>query len=631
MLFSLIALILCFGTHQPAHSAVIQILHTNDLHAALNTAGAPKPAAPEVGGWAQIKTLMDQLEQQAQSAGMETIRLDAGDFLEGTLEYFAQNGAPVLRAYQALEFDATALGNHDWLMGARGLNELLGSAPFSTPLLAANIKVHRRLQHLKQQLRPSTVIEKNGIKIGVVGLTTNEAFYKWIPRVGSKKNDMRIRDYWDLEPIPGRDDGEAPIPGIANQEIDRLAPQTDAVIALTHIGFGNDVALVQQSQNLDLVVGGHSHTFLETLRVEPNRDGREVPIVQTGYNGRNIGRVLIEILPGQPARVLSTELVPVPIETPRDPVVQTAIQKVDQALKTQYQKDFGPDYLDEPLGKSEVRLVPGRTGPTSFSQFAVEAMRKSIDADVAIDIGAFHANTPLPGGVITRRKLMQMYPRKFEADQNEGLYVYRARVPGFVIQLGVKFAVKYGIFVSFDGITYDVEKLSDSEFEKEKSKLAAEERESITAFRAKDIKIAGNKLCWYCFYDTAMPESLLRGAYGISPLTRLIIRHGHRTDQTIWKAFEKHLKDVQIIRALKDSDGNSPGKSQGGFAPKFYSQQYQRTHDGHVDPDQTHPEEEAEEESDDHDHSPGRVELPLETLMQRFFKEVQTATPQTEE
>jgi 5'-nucleotidase / UDP-sugar diphosphatase len=597
-----------------ANSTVIQILHTNDLHAAMNTAGAPKPAAPALGGWAQIKTLMDQWTAAAKSQGIETIRLDAGDFLEGTNLYFADGGANVLRAYQQLGFDASALGNHDWLMGARGLNDLLGVAPFSHALLSANIKVHPRLQHLKTQLKPATIIERAGVKIGIVGLSTTEAFYKWIPRVGSRKSDMKLKNYWDST-IERDDDGDGETeiePGIANRLFDHLAPKTDAVIALTHIGYGSDQELVHESKNLDLVVGGHSHTFLETLSVAENRDGREIPIVQTGYNGRSIGRVLLEVTPGQPARVLSTELIPVPLETEQDPTIAKAVAQANQA----YESLYGAEVLNEKLGTSKVRLVPGRTGPTSFSQFAVEAIRKSIDAEVAIDIGAFHGNSPIEGGVITRRKLMEMYPRKFEADQNEGLYVYRARIPGLAISLGVKFAVKYGLFVSLGGVDYEVEKLSDAEYNLEKAKLPASDRESLTQFRAKNITINGNRICALCFYDAAVPESLLRGAYGISPLTRLVIRHGHRTDQTIWKAMEAHLKDIGTIGVVSDD---------ARFSPRRFSRKYQQDFDGHIDPDQSHEEEYPEHHGDDdtgHDHH----EIPFETLLNRFLDEYQRAS-----
>ena len=74
-----------------AQATVIQILHTNDLHASLETAGAPRKGELEFGGWARVKTLMDNLTKNASARGIETVRLDAGDYSEGTMAYFADN------------------------------------------------------------------------------------------------------------------------------------------------------------------------------------------------------------------------------------------------------------------------------------------------------------------------------------------------------------------------------------------------------------------------------------------------------------------------------------------------------------------------------------------------------------
>lgn len=610
----------------PAHAraAIIQILHTNDLHAALNTAGEPKPGEPEFGGWAQIKTVMDRLEHEAANPKdksippMETIRLDAGDFIEGTLLYFPKNGVNVMRAYNRMGFDATTLGNHDWLAGARALDALIApppantlndappSEPFAQPLVSANIQVHPRLKNLSQQLRPYTIIEKAGVKIGVFGLATTEAFYKWIPKLRSKKSDFRLKDYHDREGFEDENGVREIIPGVANKTIQELRPKVDAVVALTHIGFGEDLAVAEESRGLDLVVGGHSHTFLETLNVARDRDGRDVPVVQAGYNGRRIGRIVMEVNPGQPARVLTYELVPVPHETARDPQVDAVTAHANQDLIEMY----GAEHLGEVIGSSDVQLVPGKYGPTAFSKFAVDAIRRSIDASVGIDVGAFHANTPLPGGTVTRWKLMEMYPRKFEADQNQGLYVYKARIPGFVLALGLKFAVKYGLFSSFSGIDYQEQKISDEQFALELKKAKPADRELLTRVRAKRITVNGVRICLTCSYDVAAPESLIRGAYAISPLVRLVIWGGKRTPVTIWQAFESHLRDIRVIRALDDAEH---------FQPNRFRTTYQDRFDGHLDPLQTVPE--TRDASGIPDHTWHR-ETPVKDLLDRFLTKV---------
>lgn len=598
-----------------ADAVVIQILHTNDLHAALNTAGEPKPGDPEYGGWVQVKAVLDYWTQRGKELGIdETIRLDAGDFLEGTIQYFPQNGINVLRTYQQMDWDASALGNHDWLMGARGLDQLLSQRPFTSPLLSANIKIHPRLKALSKQLSPYTIVEKAGVKIGVFGLSTTEAFYKWIPKIRSRCCDFKIRNYEDYYGVERDAEGNRIlVPGIANKTIAELRPKVDALVALTHIGFDRDLDLVYDSRGLDLVVGGHSHSALETLTVEVDRDGHEVPIVQTGYNGRTIGRVTMEILPGQRPRVLTTELIPVPHrlspETPADAEVAQSVAIANQAVVSLY----GAERLNEVIGQSEVRLVPGKYGPTAFSKFAVDAIQKSVDADVGIDIGLFHANTPLPGGEVTRRKLMEMYPRKFESDQNQGLYVYHARTPGLILALALKFAVKYGLYASFSGVGYKPIKLTDAEYQRALKKEKSGDKEFLTRYRAKEITVNGQKICLTCVYEIAAPESVVRGAYGISPLTRLILWSGRRSSVTIWQALEKHLRDIKVIKPL---EGNEI------FSSRRYANFYQRTFGGQLDPEQLRPSELGTPPTSFLDQEMGHGEQSPHSLLEAFQREL---------
>ena len=132
--FQLIALVtLSLLQITAANATVVQILHTNDLHASLKASGAPAEGRETAGGWAQLKSTLDELTEKAKLQNIETIRLDAGDFFEGTLSYFPDNGANVLKAFQSMGYDAAALGNHDWLMGARNTNQAFGKTPFPFP------------------------------------------------------------------------------------------------------------------------------------------------------------------------------------------------------------------------------------------------------------------------------------------------------------------------------------------------------------------------------------------------------------------------------------------------------------------------------------------------------------------
>ncbi len=526
--YILSAIILTATFALPCEAKIIQILHTNDLHASLTTAGAPASGEAEFGGWAQIKAKMDSLTQEASAKGISTLRVDAGDFSEGTTYYFPDSGKGVLAAFQSMGYDAATLGNHDWLMGARDLDRTLGEQPFSFPLLSANIKVASTLKNIHQQIVPTTQIIKDGIKIGLMGLSTDEAFYRWITAVNSNKNDMKILPFFDIN---DRKDPDY-TPGLASRLVADLRKQNDIVIALTHIGYGQDQRLAAQTPGIDLIIGGHSHTFLESLQEIDDPEGRSVPIVQTGVNGHSIGRILIDVEPNQRAKVISYELVPVFHQEVQDENVARSIASADQKLESLY----GHQQLYEVLGHADNLIVPDDLGPNSFGQFAVDAMKDRLGTQVAIDLGEFHGVTPQAAGVVTRRTLMELYPRKFETAQNGGLYVYRAKIPGIALLFAAKYAVKSGVYLSFSGLTYDVVPARNGD---------------PYSYRAKRIRINGKRVCLFCDYSAAVPESLIRGAYGITSLSKLLFQKGSPSQFTIWNAMESYLKKTGTINTRR--------------------------------------------------------------------------------
>jgi 2',3'-cyclic-nucleotide 2'-phosphodiesterase (5'-nucleotidase family) len=528
--------LLCF-TAGKSHATLIQILHTNDLHASMETFGAPDGDEKEYGGWAQLKATLDRLTAEARAKGMETLKLDAGDYTEGTSFYFADQGKHTIRAYQHLGYDACAMGNHDWLMGADEMDSVYENNPFPFPVLSGNTKINKRLKNLKQQILPYTQIVKAGVKIGIFGLSTDEPLYSWIPSIDSHKNDMKIKDYRDEVYEDDSEAGTRVVPGIANTLIQNLRQDNDVVIGLTHIGYEEDKMLAAGSQGLNLVVGGHSHTFLQSATLIKDRDGNPVPIVQTGFNGKYIGKIILDVEPNHQVTMVSYDLIPVFHSDPQDPVLAKDVQDAEVSRNAQ----FGAR-LNEVIGTSDDRLVSGDAGPTAFSKFVVDAMKDVTGAEVALDVGAFHGNTPQPAGQVTRLNLMEMYPRKFELSQNEGLYIYQGMVPGILFKIGLSYSIRYGMYVSASGLSYDIEKLSDQDFTKLKKKYAGTADEHIvTPYFPTHFKINGIPLRDFHWYNTVAPESLVRGAWGLSSLTKLVIRDGHPTPHTFWDAMNFYL------------------------------------------------------------------------------------------
>src|SRR5262245_44283655 len=143
MLISLLLASLAFP--KPASAALLEIIHTNDLHSHFEHS-----VDPTEGSYAALKAQIDRLKSEAQAQGIETLVLDAGDFSEGTEFFLAEHGEDSYRMMDALGYDAVALGNHDYLMGQDELDRLLGKVAPNYKLLCANFDKYDDLPNLKR-------------------------------------------------------------------------------------------------------------------------------------------------------------------------------------------------------------------------------------------------------------------------------------------------------------------------------------------------------------------------------------------------------------------------------------------------------------------------------------------------
>ena len=258
---------------------IIQILHTNDTHSYLSHSTHNQ----NQGGMARLKALIDQYKNEALKKDIKSIVLDAGDFLEGNIFYLADEGKKSFQIHNEIGYDVSTLGNHDYLMGSEKLDQLLGSTNLNFSLLAANVYIDNKFPNLKSKISPYAELNIDGIKIAILGLTTDEFLYKW------SLNDCEINN---------------PIDSAQFYEDELKQRGNDAIIALTHIGVLNDLRLAQKTSKVDLIIGGHSHTALFQPVYEKNLDGKNIPIVQAGMHTEYLGRILIDIEKGKPLKLL---------------------------------------------------------------------------------------------------------------------------------------------------------------------------------------------------------------------------------------------------------------------------------------------------------------------------------------
>lgn len=249
----------------------LTILHVNDTHSHLE----PERSGvyEGLGGVIERAAYRDSVVKA--DGKRNVLLLHAGDFDQGTSYFSVLGGDIEIDLINAMKYDCVTLGNHEFDNGVDELARRL--ANIKCPVVCANYDFSNVA--LAKYVKPYTIVKKAGMRIGIIGLMPD------ITILVSKDVSDRI---------PGFENSE-----VVNKWAEYLKTEKkcDLVIALTHIGFENepylDQMLVRRTRNVDLVVGGHSHTYLKAPHYEPNLDGVPVPIVQDGEWGLNIGNLKI--------------------------------------------------------------------------------------------------------------------------------------------------------------------------------------------------------------------------------------------------------------------------------------------------------------------------------------------------
>ncbi len=347
------------------------ILHFNDHH------GHLEPFEKEgvsLGGMARIATVVEQVEGWNDNHDVITLLLSAGDVLQGTAMSTMFRGEPDFICLNMLGTDAMCLGNHEFDFGQEVLAERIKQAHF--PLLAAN--VIRKESGLG--LTPYChVIELRGVKAGIFGLTTADT-----PTTTARDNvaGLEFRD-----PIT-----------TAREVIRFLDGKADFIIALTHLGLDVDLELARAVPEIDLIVGGHSHTVVE----EPVQVGNTL-VVQAGEHGIHLGQLDMYVEDGDVAkhrgflRLIGDRIAP-------DPQID--------ALVARYAREV-EDQLGEVIGTAAVYLEGEREAvrsrETNLGSLLCDILREYACTDIVVLNGG-GIRAPIAQGPITARDVLTVLP-----------------------------------------------------------------------------------------------------------------------------------------------------------------------------------------------------------------------------
>lgn len=264
-LYAILAVVLCLCSC--AREPRLVILHVNDTHSHFEPVRAGSEAG--LGGSIERAALVDSV--RAIYGEDKVLLLHAGDFSQGSSYFSELNGALEPQVINSFRYDCLTLGNHELDNNIEALTERLAMLD-GPQIVCANIDLSSF--EISKYVKPYTIIEKAGMKIGVIGMISNistnvsAVVSSRIPQL----DNVDVVNKWSA---------------VLNQE------GCDMVILLSHLGFREDVEIVPQIKGVDLVVGGHSHTFVEDFEYVEDLEGKKVPIIQAGCWGLEMGEIKV--------------------------------------------------------------------------------------------------------------------------------------------------------------------------------------------------------------------------------------------------------------------------------------------------------------------------------------------------
>jgi 5'-nucleotidase/UDP-sugar diphosphatase len=373
----------------------LTIIHMNDFHSrhepvdpAALTCAAASGKAGCFGGAARLASAIFAEQAAAEAGGRTVLLLDAGDQFQGSLFYTAWHGEVELKVMHVLGTEAMTVGNHEFDNGPATLARFVRGAGF--PVLSANTDASAD-PDLAGLLRPSVLLEKGPVRVGVVGLTTLET------RTGSSPGP-HVR----FDP---------PEPALREAAADLRKRGAHLVIALSHLGAGEDLELAGAVPGVDVFVGGHSHTLFSDT--EPGAAGPahrlvkgaagQAVVVQAACYGRYLGRLDVDLDESFTPVAYGGDCRHIGLDLPEEPRVAAIVASYAAQLEGVRRRVVGH-------APAAADIAGCRLGECALGDFVADAMRASVaGADIAIT-NAGGLRTGLPAGDITIGDVLTMLP-----------------------------------------------------------------------------------------------------------------------------------------------------------------------------------------------------------------------------
>ena len=251
------------------------ILHTNDTHSRVEPVPVtdPNPEYAGKAGFVRRATVIKGMREQ----NKDLLLFDCGDFSQGSPYYNMFKGEVEVKLMNEMGYDAGTIGNHEFDFGLDNMARLFKMANF--PIVCANYGVKGTV--LEGIVKPYVILEREGVKIGVFGLSP------------VLEGLVQTKNYEGVV-------FESPIE--AAQRVAKILKEQekcDLVVCLSHLGWKgepySDETLIANTRNIDIVLGGHSHSYFDKTLFYKNLDGRDIPLQQMGKNAVYVGKMKVEM------------------------------------------------------------------------------------------------------------------------------------------------------------------------------------------------------------------------------------------------------------------------------------------------------------------------------------------------
>ena len=257
-----------------ASAQSLTLVHTSDTHSCIEpiSPNDVKPEQADKGGFIRRVSLIKQLRQEHP----DMLLLDCGDFSQGSVYYSLFKGEAEVQLMNLMHYDACTIGNHEFDCGLDNMARIFRMAQF--PIVCSNYDFTGTV--CEGLVKPYIIKERAGMRVGIFGLCPQ------LEGLVSAVNSEGVKYHHPVE--------------VAQAVADKLRNEEgcDFVVCLSHLGYGDrddqDLAVIRQTRGIDVVLGGHSHSYFEYTKYVPNADGREIPLDHQGKNGQFVGLLQFE-------------------------------------------------------------------------------------------------------------------------------------------------------------------------------------------------------------------------------------------------------------------------------------------------------------------------------------------------